>query len=74
MKCVNESEDGEKTQGMKKPIDTHLRVNWSIKYDCTGIILKNFCFDLYKEHLILIQCWKVFMEDIPGISAIEKAL
>ena len=65
--------NGKKSQGMKKPIDIHLRVKWSIKYDCTGIILTGFFFSLYEEYLILIQCCSVFMEGIPGISAIEKA-
>ena len=56
-----------------EPISAHLKVKWSIKYDCTGIILKKF-FYMQKEYLILIQCCSVFMEDILRISAIEKAL
>ena len=57
---------------MKKPIDTHLRVKWSIKYDCSGIILKNFFLPV-QGIFNLIQCCSVSMEGIPGISAIEKA-
>ena len=72
-KRIKQREEGLSPKNFKKknsePIKAHLKVKQSIKYDSIGIILNNFLY-LQKECFSI----SVFIEDIPGIGVIKKAL